>query len=174
MFSAEVYIERRKRLRKQMKAGLILFLGNKDSPMNYRDNQYPFRQDSSFLYFFGLDCPGLAALIDIDQGSECVFGDDPTVDDIIWTGPQQPLQEKCQQVGIHETAVHDRLAVVLRTAIEHNRKVHFLPQYRSENIMKIEQLMGLHPTVVQDYVSVELIRAVVAQRSYKRRMRSGK
>lgn len=167
MFPVEVYLERRTRLRKQVKTGLILFLGNQESPMNYRDNQYPFRQDSSFLYFFGLDCPGLAAVIDIDQDSECVFGDDPTVDDIIWTGPQQPLQEKCQQVGVYETDSHERLAVLLRTAVEHGRKVHFLPQYRPENIMKIEQLMGLHPTVVQDYVSEELIRAVVAQRSFK-------
>jgi len=167
MFSAEVYIERRARLCEQVKTGLILFLGNRDSPMNYRDNPYPFRQDSSFLYFFGLDCPGLAAVIDIDQGSVCVFGDDPTVDDIIWTGPQPPLQEKCQQAGVYETAGHDRLAVLLRTAVEHGRKVHFLPQYRPENIMKIEQLMGMHPTVVQDHVSEELIRAVVAQRSVK-------
>ncbi len=167
MFPAEVYIERRTRLREHIKTGLILFLGNQDCPMNYRDNPYPFRQDSSFLYFFGLDCPGLAAVMDIDKGGEFVFGDDPTVDDIIWTGPQPPLQEKCQQAGVYETDSHDRLAVMLKTAVEHGRKVHFLPQYRPENIMKIEQLMGLHPTVVQDYVSEELIRTVVAQRSYK-------
>ena len=88
MFSTEVYIERRKRLRTDVGTGLVLLLGNEESPMNYTDNQYPFRQDSSFLYFFGLDCPGLAAVIDIDQGIECMFGDDLTVDDIIWTGPQ--------------------------------------------------------------------------------------
>src|SRR3990170_4048541 len=104
MFSAETYIERRKRLQADMKSGLILLLGNKESPMNYPDNPYPFRQDSSFLYFFGLDFPGLAAVIDADEGTECIFGDDPTVDDIIWTGPQPSLQEKCRGIGISETA----------------------------------------------------------------------
>ena len=83
-----------------MGSGIILLLGNEESPMNYPDNQYSFRQDSSFLYFFGLDFPSLAAVIDIDQGKECVFGDDLTVDDIIWTGPQPALREKYQKVGV--------------------------------------------------------------------------
>lgn len=167
---------RRKRLREQVQTGLILFLGNHESPMNYPDNQYPFRQDSSFLYFFGLDLPGLAAVIDVDQGHECVFGDDLTVDDIIWTGPRPSLNESCQTVGIHETAPHEQLAVVLKkTAVpgvpyrEQGRKVHFLPQYRPENVLRIEQLLGIHPTVVQDHTSEALIRAVVAQRSVKGR-----
>ncbi|MHC4604400.1 MAG: aminopeptidase P family protein [Planctomycetota bacterium] len=167
MFSANVYIERRRRLRKQVQTGLILFLGNEESPMNYPDNQYSFRQDSSFLYFFGLDCPGLAAVIDIDQGKECIFGDDLTVDDIIWTGPQPPLKEKCQKVGVCETAGLDKLQVTLKRAVEQGREIHFLPQYRPENILKIDQLLGIHPTVIQDYASEELIKAVVAQRSVK-------
>ena len=167
MFAKNVYVQRRKRLRDQVQSALILFLGNDDSPMNYPDNQYPFRQDSSFLYFFGLDCPGLAAVIDIDQGKEYVFGDDLTVDDIIWMGPQPALQEKCQQVGIYETASLDKVQVVLRKAAEQGRKVHFLPQYRPENILRIEQLLGIHPSVVQDNVSETLIKAVVAQRSFK-------
>jgi len=79
MFSPDIYVERRNRLKEQVQSGLILFLGNEESPMNYPDNQYSFRQDSSFLYFFGLDFPGLAAVIDIDQGKECVFGNDLTV-----------------------------------------------------------------------------------------------
>lgn len=91
MFSAAIYIERRKRLRQRVKNGLILLLGNEESPMNYPDNPYPFRQDSSFLYFFGLDFPLLAAVIDADEGTECIFGDDPTVDHVIWTGPQPSL-----------------------------------------------------------------------------------
>ncbi len=167
MFAPNVYVERRKRLRADVGSGLILFLGNEESPMNYPDNQYPFRQDSSFLYFFGLDCPGLAALIDADQGAECVFGDDPTVDDIIWTGPQPPLQEKCQRAGISETAPLDQLALALEKAVAQGRQIHFLPQYRSENILKIQQLLAIHPAVIQDHVSESLIRAVVAQRSVK-------
>lgn len=167
MFSTQVYVERRRRLRHQVSNGLILLLGNEESPMNYPDNAYPFRQDSSFLYFFGLDFPRLAAVIDADEGTECVFGDDPTVDDIIWTGPGPSLQEKCRRIGVSETASHERLTVTLKKAAEHGRKIHFLPQYRAANVTRMEQLLGLHPTVVQDYVSETLIRAVVAQRSIK-------
>ncbi|MHC4118327.1 MAG: aminopeptidase P family protein [Planctomycetota bacterium] len=167
MFAPNVYIERRNRLRADVGSGLILFLGNQESPMNYPDNQYPFRQDSSFLYFFGLDCPGLAAVIDIDQGAERMFGDDPTVDDIIWTGPQPPLQEKCRQAGISETAALDQLALALERAVVQDRRIHFLPQYRPENILKIQQLLTIHPAVIQDHVSESLIKAVVVQRSVK-------
>jgi Xaa-Pro aminopeptidase len=142
-------------------------LGNEESPMNYPDNHYPFRQDSSFLYFLGLDYPGLVAVIDIDQGKECVFGNDLTVDDIIWTGPQPALHERCEKVGIYETAPFDQAQAVLKKAIEQGRKVHFLPQYRPENILRVGQLLGIHPAVAQDHVSETLIRAVVAQRSFK-------
>ena len=167
MFAPSVYIERRKRLRSDVGAGLILLLGNELSPMNYPDNQYPFRQDSSFLYFFGLDCPGLAAVIDADQGVECILGDDLTVDDIIWTGPQPPLQEKCEKAGISETASLDQLQVVLDRAVAQERQIHFLPQYRPENILKIQQLLAIHPAVIQDNVSELLVKAVVVQRSFK-------
>ncbi|TKJ35034.1 MAG: Xaa-Pro aminopeptidase [Planctomycetes bacterium B3_Pla] len=167
MFAPNVYIERRKRLRTDVESGVILFLGNEESPMNYPDNQYPFRQDSSFLYFFGLDCPGLAAVIDIDQGSECIFGDDLTVDDIVWTGPQPPLREKCQEVGISQTAAHDQLPVTLIRAAEQGRTIHFLPQYRADNVLKIEQLLAIPPAVIEDHDSERLIRAVIAQRSIK-------
>ena len=141
MFSANIYIERRKLLRTQVQSGLILFLGNRQSPMNYADNHYPFRQDSSFLYFFGLDLADLAAVIDLDEARECVFGDDLTVDDIIWTGPQPSLKEKCRKAGISETAPSDKLQEVLAKAEKQGRKIHFLPQYRTENILKIERLL---------------------------------
>ena len=167
MFSADVYIERRKRLRNDIQTGLILFLGNEESPMNYADNQYPFRQDSSFLYFFGLDCPGLAAVIDVDQGTECMFGDDLTVDDIVWTGPQPTLKEKCRKNGISETAGLDMLPDILNKAVKQGRKIHFLPQYRAENVLKIQQLLEIHPSAIAGHVSEPLIRAVVAQRSIK-------
>ncbi|HCO94312.1 MAG TPA: Xaa-Pro aminopeptidase [Phycisphaerales bacterium] len=137
--------------------------------MNYPDNQYPFRQDSSFLYFFGLDCPGLAAVIDVDQDTECMFGDDLTVDDIIWSGPQPTLKEKCSKAGISETAGLDKLTDVLNKALKQDRKIHFLPQYRSENVLKIQQLLGIHPSTVAGHVSETLIKAVVAQRSIKSR-----
>lgn len=167
MFAAGTYIERRKRLRADVGSGLILFLGNEQSPVNYPDNQYPFRQDSSFLYFFGLDCPGLAAVIDVDQGAERIFGEALSVDDIIWTGPQPSLEEKCQEVGILQTAPLDQLQPVLETAVAQERQIRFLPQYRPENVLKIQQLLAIHPASIQDYVSDPLIRAVVAQRSIK-------
>jgi Xaa-Pro aminopeptidase len=167
MFPADVYIERRKRLRTDVRDGLILLLGNEESPMNYTDNQYPFRQDSSFLYFFGLDCPGLAAVIDVEKATECMFGDDLTVNDIIWMGPQPALQEKCRETGISETAGLDKLPDVLKKALKQGREIHFLPQYRPENILKIQQLLGIPPSAIAGRVSEPLIRAVVAQRSIK-------
>jgi Xaa-Pro aminopeptidase len=167
MFSAEIYIERRKRLCADVGAGIILLPGNEESPMNYTDNQYPFRQDSSFLYFFGLDCPGLAAVIDIEQSTECMFGDDLTVDDIVWTGPQPTLKEKCLKTGISETAGLDKLPEVLKKAVKQGREIHFLPQYRAENVLKIQQLLEIHPSDMTGHVSESLIKAVIAQRSIK-------
>ena len=167
MFSEDVYIERRKRLRADLGAGMILLLGNEESPMNFVDNQYPFRQDSSFLYFFGLDCSGLAAVIDVDQGTVCMFGNDLTVDDIVWTGPQPTLKEKCSKTGISETAGLDKLPVVLNKSVKQDRKIHFLPQYRAENILKIQQLLDIPPATIVAHVSEALIKAVVAQRSIK-------
>jgi Xaa-Pro aminopeptidase len=167
MFSVDVYVERRKHLRTDVGAGLILLLGSDESPMNFADNQYPFRQDSTFLYFFGLDCPGLAAVIDADQGTECMFGNDLTVDDIVWTGPQPTLKEKCLKTGISETAGLDKLPDALKKAKNQGRKIHFLPQYRAENILKIQQLLEIPPSAITAQVSEPLIRAVVAQRSIK-------
>lgn len=167
MFPADVYIERRKRLKNQVQSGLVLFLGNEESPMNYPDNQYPFRQDSSFLYFFGLDLPHLAAIIDIDNDREIVFGNDLTIEDIIWTGPQPTLSERCQKSGVKGAAGLDKLQPTLDKAIQRSRKIHFLPQYRPENVLKIEQLLGIQAAAIQDHVSKTLIEAVVAQRSVK-------
>jgi Xaa-Pro aminopeptidase len=167
MFAEKVYIERRKRLREQVGSGIILFLGNEESPMNYADNPYPFRQDSSFLYFFGLDFPSLAAVIDIDENKEIMFGNDLTVDDIIWMGPQPSLREKCAKAAISETASLDKLATVLNKAIDKHRKIHFLPPYRPENVLKIQQMLGVAPSEIKSRSSEILIKAVVAQRSIK-------
>lgn len=167
MFAADVYIERRRLLKEQVQSGLILFLGNEESPMNYQDNQYPFRQDSSFLYFFGLDCPSLAAIVDVNRDREVIFGDDLTVDDIIWTGPQPVLNERAEAAGINETAGLDKLQSVLEQATKQTKDIHFLPQYRAQNTLKISELLDIPPSSVQQYVSERLIRAVIAQRSIK-------
>ncbi|MDP6542366.1 MAG: aminopeptidase P family protein [Phycisphaerae bacterium] len=167
MFSADVYVERRKRLGQQVQTGVVLLLGNNESPMNYPDNQYAFRQDSSFLYFFGLDSPGLIAVIDVDEGKEYVFGDDLTVDDIVWTGPLPTVAERCRQIGIDETAPLDQLQALLSKTVDQGRNIHFLPQYRADNILGIQQLLGIKPAAISAGASETLIRAVVAQRSFK-------
>jgi len=167
MFAEKVYIERRKRIREQVGSGIILFPGNEESAMNYADNPYPFRQDSSFLYFFGLDFPSLAAVIDIDEDKEIVFGNDLTVDDIIWMGPQPSLRERCEKAGISETASLDKLQTVLNRAVDQRRKIHYLPPYRTGKVLKIQRMLGVIPSEIPSHVSEPLIKAVVAQRSIK-------
>jgi Xaa-Pro aminopeptidase len=167
MFSKDTYLQRRQRLSQEVHSGVILLLGNQDCSMNFADNPYPFRQDSSFLYFFGLDKPGLIALIDVDEETETVFGDDPTVDEIVWTGPQVLLRDMCLKVGVSKTNPSSELGPTVKKARQQGRTIHFLPQYRPENIIKISRLLGIEPARVQDHVSQALIRAVVAQRSIK-------
>jgi len=169
MFEANTYIERRNRLKKNLQAGILLFLGNDLSPMNYPENTYPFRQDSSFLYFWGIDLPGLAAIIDIDGNREILFGRDPTLHDRIWTGPLPSLNHHCLKSGLKESAAPAQLQNELKNALQKSRKIHFLPQYRPENLIKIQTLLGIAPSFVNNFVSKSFIKAVVAQRSIKSR-----
>jgi Xaa-Pro aminopeptidase len=167
MFSRDVYTRRREVLKKSVKSGLLLFLGNEESPMNYPANQYSFRQDSSFLYYWGLDTPSLAAVLDLDNGSETLFGDDPTVADIVWTGPQPLLRDKAAGVGVGQSLPMSNLRDRVIAAVRKGQAVHYLPPYRADNVLKIEQLLGLHPSFVREYASVEFAKAVVAQRAIK-------
>jgi len=167
VFRPEVYIQRRNQLKKDLKEGIILFIGNDESPMNYMDNPYHFRQDSSFLYFWGLDFPRLAAIIDIDTDNDIIFGDNISSTDIIWMGPQPSISDKGLTAGVKETAPSNKLADFLNTAIQSKRPIHFLPQYRAENILKIEYLLNISSRQVNNKVSIDLIKAVAAQRSYK-------
>ncbi len=167
MFASKIYVQRRSVLKEKIASGILLFLGNEESPMNYPANTYSFRQDSTFLYYWGLDNPSLAAVIDIDDRKEIVFGDDPTVDEIVWTGPQSSIQEKSVRVGVTETRPLSKLGEVLGAAVQKGRKIHFLRQYRPENVLKIERLLGIHPRQVRELASTEFTRAVVNQRSIK-------
>ena len=167
MFPASTYIERRRRLKEELKSGVMLFLGNERSPINYPDNEFAFRQDSTFLYFWGIDLPCLAAIIDIDQNREIVFGRDVTMEDIIWSGPQTNLQEHCRAAGVADNLPLDRLEVTLRAAAQKDRNIHFLPQYRPENLIKIQQLLGLDVAVVNRHTNLSFINAVISQRSVK-------
>lgn len=167
MFDKEIYTNRRKKLKSKFSSGLALFLGNVDSPMNYADNTFHFRQDSSFLYFFGLDFPGLAAVIDFDSGNEIIFGNDVDIDDIIWMGPQVSIRENAAKAGIVQTDSLAGLNTYISEAIRQGRKIHFLPPYRAENKMWLERLTAISSRRIGEYASVELIRAVVELRSVK-------
>jgi len=135
--------------------------------MNYKDNLYPFRQDSNFLYFFGMDRPGLVALIDIDHDQEVVFGNDLTLDDIVWTGPQPSLAQQAEPAGITDTRPSASLPAELVGARGAGRTIHFLPPYRPENVLKLSAWMGFALGAVRGHASVPLIMAVIAQRSVK-------
>lgn len=167
MFGSEIYIRRRNRLRKSLGSGIILLLGNDESPMNYADNTYHFRQDSTFLYFFGLSFPGLASVIDCDSGEETVFGNDLTVEDFVWMGPQPTISERSVSVGITRTAPLSKLPELLEKAASKGRRIHFLPPYRPENKIKLFELLGILPAETKSESSPELIMAVVDQRNHK-------
>lgn len=167
MFEAKTYIERRERLRRDVGSGLLLFLGNRESGMNFADNLYPFRQDGSFLYLFGLDQPDLAAVVDADDGSEILFGDEPTLDEIVWIGPQPSLGERGARVGMGRTAPRGALAETVARARREGRTIHYLPPYRPEHLLELSEILEAPPGAVADGASEELITAVVAQRSIK-------
>ena len=167
MFETSVYKNRRARLKEKVKSGLVLILGNGEAPANYTDNTYKFRQDSSFLYFFGLNQPGFAGVIDIDSGDEYIFGNDVDMDDIIWMGPQPSVKDMAARFGVSKTAPFARLADCMKTAISQGRRIHFLPPYRFRNMLLLEELLGIRPALVKNYASLELIKAVVDLRSVK-------
>ena len=167
MFEASVYQNRRKRLKEKMSSGLVLILGNGEAPANYADNTYKFRQDSSFTYFFGLNLPGFAGVVDVDSGEEYIFGNDVDMDDIIWMGPQPSVKSMAAGVGVKNSAPFAGLAAMLKEAVGKGRRVHFLPPYRFRNVVLLEDLLGIHHSMIKDYASLELIKAVVALRSVK-------
>ena len=167
MFDASVYIARRQKLKQQVGSGLILLLGNEESSMSFRDNHYPFRQDSSFLYFFGLDKAGLAAVIDVDNDREILYGDELTIDAIIWMGPQPSLADQAAGAGISTVKGAAQLAKDLKSARTAAQVVHFLPPYRPENSAKLNDWLEIPLALLKERASVSLIRAIVAQRSVK-------
>ena len=167
MFEPQTYTDRRSALKARFDSGIILFLGNEESAANYTANTYSFRQDSSFLYYFGLDLPGLAAIIDVDNNIDTIFGNDFTVDDIVWMGPQPTMAQRAEIAGAVKAEQADKLPEVLKDAFTSGKKIHLLPQYRPENLLKISSLLGIYPDRVNDYVSEKLIRSVIEQRSVK-------
>ena len=167
MFESKVYSRRREKLRKIVNTGLALFPGNAESPMNYPGNTYHFRQDSDFLYFFGLDLPGFAGLIDFDSGEEYIIGNDFDLDDIIWMGPQPSVKELAARSGINLTFPFPWLRESLSEALAKGRVIHFLPPYRGENKIVLSSLLGFNPHELKAKASETLIKAVVSLRSVK-------
>ena len=167
MFESSIYQKRRQALREKMSSGIVLILGNNEAPANYPDNTYKFRQDSSFLYFFGHAHPGYAGIIDIDAGEEYFFGNDVTMDDIIWMGPQPSVKDLAARVGVEKSFPFSQLRTVVGKAISQRRKIHFLPPYRYDNMLLLEELTGVRASMTRQHASVELIKAVVSLRSVK-------
>lgn len=167
MFSKETYMMRRKQLMKDVKRGVILILGNGDSPFNYPANTYSFRQDSTFRYFFAHDLQNLVGVIDIDEGKEYLFGEDVDMDDIIWTGPVPSIHDRALEVGVENSGSISDLRKFMDAVVFAGRKVHFVPPYRAENVNFISELLHIDRHYVKAYVSVELIAACVKQRSIK-------
>ena len=168
MFDKSTYVNRRKKLSESFDEGILLFLGNDESSMNYVDNTYPFRQDSTFLYFFGYHhTPGLAAVIDPVENREIIFGDEATIDTIVWTGPQPTLKEQADTVGVYDVRPLSDLKTFLSNAATQGRTIRFLPPYRPEHRLKLSEWLGIAPSLTDAEKSVEFIKAVVNLRNYK-------
>ena len=170
MFEANVYAKRRAALSAAVNEGIILLPGNTDVPFNYPANIYHFRQDSDFLYFFGHDMPGLAGVIDTEDGSEILFGNDVDISSIIWMGPQELIAEKAARVGVKQSKPLAALADVIEEAKKKGRTIHFLPPYRGESKLMLYKLLGIHPDKQKGAASVKLIKAIVDLRSIKTEM----
>lgn len=164
MFSQEIYTERRNKLKSQFKTGKLFFIGNEECGMNYADNTYHFRQDSTFLYYFGINKPGLFALIDIDEDKDYVFGDDATIDLIIWTGSQPTIQELAERCGIKHTGSLSQMRSKL--SANTTSSVRFLPPYRPEHILKLEDYLGISRKDTEKH-HIDFIMAVGEQRNIK-------
>jgi Xaa-Pro aminopeptidase len=167
MFSKDIYLQRRQRLKKDIGCGIILLLGNEDSGMNYKDNCYRFRQDSSFLYFVGLDKPSLALVIDVDSDKEILIGDEASIDDIVWMGTQASLSELASKSGIATVKPVSDLQPIIQNAITSKKPIHFLPPYRPENSIRLSYLLNIPVKETVEKGSAPLIKAIVAQRSIK-------
>ena len=168
MFSKETYVRRRAELKKLVKSGVILLFGNNESPCNYPSNAYyPFRQDSTFLYYFGQNRDGLVGVIDVDNDTETLLGDDISIDDIVWYGSVDSVAHMAAQVGVAHSAPLAQLATITDEAKNHCRRVHFLPPYRFDNKIQIQELLGIHPSQQTTLASMDLIMAVVKMRSVK-------
>ena len=146
MFDKETYIRRRGELKKLVGGGIVILFGNNDAPANYPANAYyPFRQDSTFIYYFGQHRDGLAGVIDIDNDTETLVGNDIDIEDIVWFGSVDSVSDMAAQVGVRHTAPMKSLETICADAMKAGRKLHFLPPYRHDTMIQIMDLTGIHP-----------------------------
>ena len=167
MFTADIYSARRAELRRRIGKGIILLPGNVESPFNYPNNTFHFRQDSTFMYFFGHSVPALAGVIDVESGEETLYGDDFTVEDIIWMGPQPTIRDFADEVGVAQSKPLAKLQEDVRRAISLGREVHYLPPYRGETILMMSDMLGIHPSMLHARKSWDLLFAVAQMRERK-------
>ena len=167
MFGKETYIQRRNILKEKVGSGLVLLMGNDYSPMNYEDNIYNFRQDSTFLYYAGIDVAHVAVIIDIDANKTILFGKDLSVEYIVWMGIQPTMSELADKSGIEKLQDYNNISTFLKNAKSKGRDVHFLPPYRAENKLKMEEWLDIRTKDLKKNTSKKLIQAVIVQRSIK-------
>ena len=168
MFEKETYIRRRAQLKKLVGSGVVVLFGNNESPANYPANGYaPFRQDSSFLYYFGQHRDGLVGVIDIDNDEEWLFGDDIDVEDIVWMGYTPSVADLAAEVGVSKTAPMSKLKDIVNCKSSNGKSYHFLPPYRYDTKIQIMDLLGIHPSQQKEKASLALIKAVVKMRATK-------
>ena len=168
MYSKETYVSRRAELKKLVKSGVIILFGNNNSPANFPNNGYhPFRQDSSFLYYFGQNRDGLVGVIDVDNDIETLIGDDISIDDIVWYGSVESVHDMAAQVGVKNSAPMKSLKTICNDAMRQKRRIHFLPPYRADIKIQIFDLLGIHPNQQKESASMDLIKAIVKMRSVK-------
>lgn len=167
LFSKSTYVKRRNELKKLVGSGLIVLFGNNDSPANYPSNTYKFRQDSSFLYYFGLHRNGLVGVIDVDNDREYLVGDEIDIEDIVWYGSVTSVAEMAEMTGVARTAAMRELPAIVESAKAQGEEVLFLPPYRFDNQIQIMDLLGIHPSQQKAAASLKLIAAVVKMRTTK-------
>lgn len=168
MFDKATYVNRRAKLKELVKSGIIILFGNNESPCNFPANgYYPFRQDSSFLYYFGLNRDGLVGVIDIDNDIETLVGNDIDIEDIVWYGSVDSVHDMAESVGVKNTAPMKSLKTICNDAMRQKRRIHFLPPYRHDIKIQIFDLLGIHPVQQKEAASMDLIKAVVKMRSTK-------
>ena len=166
MFNKEIYVERRKKLKENFKDGIILIMGNDFFPLDCPDNTYPFIQDATFKYYFGIDHNGLIGMIDIDKNKEIIFGNDFTMSDIIWMGKQKYLKDLAKDVGIENFVEKEEI----KKYLENRKNIRFTNQYRADNVMYLSSILNISPFEFDKYTSFDLVKSIIKQRNIKERV----